>query len=488
MSVDNSEENRKKCLCPNCPSHPQDCRGEILYCAEAVGHSRCDIDAKGCVCPGCLVWEENNLKEIYFCARDVVGPEKIVMRKKRSDERREFYQSVVNIKTIAETGKSIVSAMGSLKETGCGASLDSLRFVPAQVAKIPLDDGEKVNTEILIGPAAEKPLRVNSPIMISGMSFGATSKNVHLVISRVARELGVAFNSGEGGILDELYKSKEYLIGQYSTGRFGVNEDVLRRVAAIEIRFGQGAYPGKGSYLPAKKMTGEVSRLRGLKTGEPSRSPAHHHDMKTPEEIKRKIDWLRNLTGGVPIGAKIGCGNVEGDVEIFAGAGVDFIALDGFGGGTGATDAYVRDNVGAPVWAAIPRACRTLKSLGAKEKTTLIAGGGLRTSADFAKCLALGADAVYIGTAALIAANCRQYRVCHTGLCPTGVTTHNPELTKQLDITEGVRRLKNFIKISTEEIAEITIVVGKNDVGKLSSGDLVAINEETAKICGVKLI
>lgn len=486
MPVQNSEENRKKCLCPSCPSYPQDCKGEVLYCSEERGHSGCDIEARGCLCPGCLVYSENKLKEIYYCTRDAAGEAKIVMRKKKAKETEEFYQTVVDIKTMAETGESIVRPMGSLKKTDCGLSLKGLNFVPAQVAKIPLNREEKVNTNVVIGPAANKPLKISSPVMISGMSFGATSKKVHLVISRAARELGIAFNSGEGGILKELFESKEYLIGQYATGRFGINEDVIKRVSAVEIRFGQGAYPGKGSYLPARKMTEEVANLRGLKTGEPANSPAHHHDMKTPEEISKKVMWLRDVTGGVPIGAKIGCGNIESDVKVLAESGVDFIAIDGFGGGTGATDAYIKDNVGLPIVAALPRAFKALKEMRLKEKITLIAAGGLRTSADFAKCLALGADAVYIGTAVLIAINCRQYRVCHTGLCPTGVTTHNPELSKQLNVGDGVRKLKNFLKISTEEIAEFARITGKDDVRKLSSDDLVAMNQELARLCGVK--
>jgi methylamine---glutamate N-methyltransferase subunit C len=486
MSVQNSKENRKKCLCPSCPSYTRDCKGEVLYCAEDVGHSQCDISAKGCICPGCLVWKENDLSEIYYCTRSEVGEAKVVMRKKRSDESNEFYQTIADIKTLAETGESIVRPMGSLKKPVCGLSFDNLHFIPAQVAKIPLDREEKVNTKVVIGPAAKKPLRSSSPIMISGMSFGSTSENVHLVISKVAKDLKIAFNSGEGGIIDEHFAAKDLLIGQYATGRFGINENVIKKVAAVEIRFGQGAYPGKGSYLPAKKMTDEVANLRGLKTGEPAYSPAHHHDMQTPEEIKNKVTWLRELTEGAPIGAKIGCGNIEEDVKVLAKAGVDYIAIDGFGGGTGATDANVKDNVGISIIAALPRAYKTLKDLDLKEKITLIAAGGLRTSADFAKCLALGADAVYIGTAALIAINCRQYRVCHTGLCPTGVTTHRPELTSQLKVEEGVRKLKNFIKISTVEIAEIARIVGKNDVNKLSSDDLVPMDKDMAEICEVK--
>ncbi|OGI23532.1 MAG: glutamate synthase [Candidatus Moranbacteria bacterium RIFOXYA1_FULL_44_8] len=496
MPVKNSKENRQKCLCPNCPSYPHDCNGEVLYCSEEIGHSQCDVSAKSCLCPGCLVWSENNLKEIYYCTRDTIELAsgrggsafggKVVMRKKKSNESDEFYQTVVDIKTLAETGERIVRPMGSLKKPGCNFSLGNLHFMPAQVAKIPLDREEKVNTEVTIGPKAKKPMKVSSPIMISGMSFGSTSKNVHLVISQAAKYLKIGFNSGEGGILDEEYESKEFLIGQYATGRFGLNEDVIKKVAAVEIRFGQGAYPGKGSYLPAKKMTEEVANLRGLKTGETAYSPAHHHDMETLEEIKNKVAWLREMTGGVPVGAKIGCGNVEKDVKVLAEAGVDFIAIDGFGGGTGATDAFVKDNVGIPVFAAVPRAYKMLKDLGVKNNISLIAAGGLRISADFAKCLALGADAVYIGTAALIAINCQQYRVCHTGLCPTGVTTHRPELTSQLKIKEGVRKLSNFVKISTEEIAEIARILGKNDVNELSSEDLVAMNKDLGEICGVK--
>jgi methylamine---glutamate N-methyltransferase subunit C len=486
MSVRNTKKNREKCLCPKCPSYPKDCGGENLYCSGEVGHSRCDINPRGCICPGCLVWNENKLKEIYYCTRVEVGEAKIVMRKKKPDESKDFYQAVADIKTIAETGRSIVSSMGSLKKTGCTFSLDNLNFIPAQVAKIPLNKEEKVNIEIRIGLTAKKPLVISSPIMISGMSFGATSKNVHLVISKVAQELKIAFNSGEGGIIEEAYKAKNFLIGQYAAGRYGINEDVLKKVAAVEIRFGQGAYPGKGSYLPAEKMTEEVLKLRGLKTGEPSYSPAHHHDMKTPKEIQDKVKWLREITGGVPIGAKIGCGNIEEDVKVLAEAGIDFITIDGFGGGTGATDAYIKDNVGLPILAALPRAYKVLKELEVKNKITLIAAGGLRTSADFTKCLALGADAVYLGTVALIAINCQQYRICHTGLCPTGTTTHKPDLTKQLDVEQGVRKLKNFIKISNEEMAELTRIVGKDDVNKLSSDDLVSMNKDLAVICDVK--
>jgi glutamate synthase domain-containing protein 2 len=208
--------------------------------------------------------------------------------------------------------------------------------------------------------------------------------------------------------------------------------------------------------------------------------------MRTPQEIKQKVDWLRSIAGGVPVGAKIGCGDIEMDVKTLVHCGVDFIAIDGFGGATGATNAYVRENLGIPVLAALPRARRALEEEGTEKEVTLIAGGGLRTSADFAKCLALGADAVYIATAALIAINCEQYRICHTGLCPTGVTSHDPALEKVLDVEEGVRRLSNFIKVSTFEMANLTRTMGKDSLSELGPGDLISMDRELSEITGVK--
>lgn len=481
--VEDNEENREKCVCPKCPSHPHDCKGEVLYCA--LGSSKCEIDAKGCNCSLCPVYKENDLKELYFCDKEEVGEDKIKMRKRKCDENSSFYQTVVEIKNMAMTGKSMIRSMGSLKKMPF--SFDDLHFIPAQVYKIPLNSEENVNTEVCIGPNAKKPLKISSPIMISGMSFGATSKNVKLVIASVASKLKIAFNSGEGGIHnEEMELAANYLIGQYATGMFGINEDILKKVAAVEIRFGQGAYPGKGSYLPEAKITPEIAKVRGILGREASYSPAHHPDMTNPEEIKEKVSWLRKLTDGIPIGAKIGCGNIEKDIKVLVDAGVDFIAIDGFGGGTGATDFYVRENVGIPIIAALPRASRYLSELGVKDNISLIAAGGLRTSDDFAKCLALGADAVYIGTAALIAINCEQYRICHTGLCPTGVTTHDPVLSKQLDVEEGIRKLSNFIKVSTQEMANIARIVGTDDVAKLDVSDIVSFNKDLSEITSTK--
>jgi glutamate synthase domain-containing protein 2 len=479
-NVDDTEENRKFCICPECPSYPHHCRGERLYCA--IGSTSCEIHAKGCSCPQCPVYDRYQLTQNYYCDREFIREAGIRMRKQKPREDCDFYQGVYDIKEVAATGRSIIRAMGSRKKMPF--SLDDLHFLPAQVWKIPVNKEEPVNTGITLGPLAKKPLEAPTPILVSGVSFGAVSRNVRDVIARAAAEERFLFNSGEGGVLEEELSSSDRLIVQYATGRFGITEGLLRRAGAIEIRFGQGAYPGKGSLLPAAKMTEEVAEIRGLREGEDAYSPAHHVDMTTPEEIHEKVEWLKHLTDGVPVGAKIGCGNVEKDLDVLVHAGVDFIAIDGFGGGTGATNYHVRENVGIPLLAALPRAVRYLERNGVRKKVTLIADGHLRTSADYAKCIALGADAVYTGTAALIAINCEQYRLCHTGLCPTGVTTQDPVLVRQCAVEGGVRKLRNYIRVMTEEIAELTRIVGKTDVHDLDPEDLVALTREASQVSG----
>jgi glutamate synthase domain-containing protein 2 len=485
MNIKNTPENRDKCHCKVCPSYPYKCGGEELYCSK--GPSKCDISPQICICDTCPVYYEYELKGNYYCDKDTVGENRSYIRKKRSDEDDSTYKKMVEIKDLGATDKSVVGSMGSLKTLPF--SLEDLYFVPAQLRRIPLNREDDVNTKLIIGPEAQRPMKVTSPIIVSGLSFGAVSKATKLVIAETAKKLNIGFNSGEGGVMsEELLDNGENIIVQYSTARFGVDEKLLKSGAAIEIRFGQGAYPGKGSYLPAEKMTDEVAKMRGLKRGESSNSPSHHPDILNPKDLKKKVSWLREIGDGIPVGAKIGCGDIEEDMKLLAEAGVDFIALDGFGGGTGATDKYVRENVGIPIFTAIPRAFNTLKDLGLKNRITLIAAGGLRSSADFAKCLALGADGVYIGTAALIAINCEQYRICYTGRCPTGITTQDPMLSKQIDHDICVNRLSNFIEVSTREIANLTRIIGKNNVSKLDMDDLISVDRNLARATGVRWV
>jgi methylamine---glutamate N-methyltransferase subunit C len=407
------------------------------------------------------------------------------MSKKTLEENEELRSKMAEIKSVADKGVSMLCSMGSTKKMPF--TLGDLHFVPAQVSKIPLNTNQEVNIKVIIGPSAKKPMELSSPIMFSGMSYGAVSKNVRLVLATVASKLNLGLNSGEDFVLpEELDIASKNLLVQYSVNRFGVTEDVLKMAAGVEIRFGQGAYPGWESLLPAEKVPLEIATKMGLKEGEPMHTDSHHPDITSESELEEKVRWLKELTDGVPVGAKIGCGNIEDDVEILAKSGVDFIALDGFGAGTGATEFYVRENVGIPIVAALPRADRHLKKIGLRNKVSLIAGGGLRTSADFAKCLALGADAVYFGTSALIAINCEQYRICHTGHCPTGVTTNDPVLVQKLNVDEGVRRLTNFINVSNLEVANLLRIVGKNDVKKLGLEDLIALEKGLSEVTGVK--
>ena len=481
--IPDNKENHRKCRCPICPSYPLECKGEKLYCGTQA--SKCNINPQSCLCDTCSVYYEYELKGLYYCNQVKTGDSKTLRRKKRSDEDENVYKTLVDIREESLKQESLLVSMGSLKKLPY--SMDDIYFIPAQINKIPLNKEEPVNSTITLGRTAKKPLKLSSPILISGMSFGAVSKNVKLVILKAAQKLEIGFNSGEGGLIDEEKSSGwDYRILQYSTGRFGVKKDLIKRASAVEIRFGQGAYPGKGSYLPAEKITEDIARVRELKPGEDSYSPAHHEDITCHHDVEDKVGELRELSGGAPIGAKIGCGDVKKDVEILANAGVDFITLDGFGGGTGATDSYVRENVGIPLLAALPQARETLKRMELNGDISLIASGGLRKSADFAKCLALGSDAVYIGTAALVAINCQQYRICYTGLCPTGVTTQNPQLVKQIDIEESVKRLTNFVKLSNEEIKNLTRIVGKDDINHLDRNDIISVNKDLSQICGIK--
>ena len=481
-TIPDTVENAASCICPRCPSFPEDCNTETLYCAR--GESQCEIVVKGCTCAGCQVYRRYEMEGLYFCDKTIDQAGNLT-RKKRLGEEDTNYQQMVGIKQMARTGKSIVCSMGSRKRFPF--SFDDLHFVPAQISRTPLEREDRVTTEVTIGPQARRPLKVSSPIVISGMSLGATSRNVKLVVSKASSMLGIAYNSGEGGILEEEFRSApNQIIAQYPTYTTLIDSEILRKVVAVEIRFGQGAYPGQASILPDSKILTVPADARGIGGVEQAYSPAHHHDMKTAEDIRNKVTWLREETRGVPIGAKIGCGSIEADVEILVESGVDFIALDGFGGGTGGTEQYVRENVGIPIIAGLPRASRLLKKLGHQNDVTLVAGGGLRSSADFAKCLSLGADAVYIATAALIAINCEQYRLCHTGLCPTGVTTHNRLLAGQLDVQKGVEKLFNFVKVSTDEVASFTRIVGKDDIKMLDTDDLVSTTEQLAKMTATR--
>ncbi len=407
----------------------------------------------------------------------------VMMREMAYYERPLEYKALLDIKKAATLRKSSREGMGSLKRFP--ASLDMLNFLPAQLHNFPLNAEEPVNTATILGKRSSKPVGLDTPILISAMSFGALNRENKIALAKASALAGTAANTGEGGMLDEEREFAKYLTLQYSTGHFGIWEERLKQADMIEFRISQSAYPATGSFVPASKVTELIAKTRGIVVHTEARSPARHPDVDSAEDLKQKIATLRDISEGKPIGIKFAAGHIEKDLDLIIYAEPDYIVVDGFGGGSGAPPSHIRDNFGVPIINFLPRAHRYLDQVGYRTQVELVAAGGLRTSGDFAKCLALGADAVYIATAALWAMSCEYYRICETNQCPTGTTTSDPDLVTRFNVDRGAKRLANFVQVSTQELADISRAVGKNDVHKLDKHDLVALTRETSELSGV---
>lgn len=390
----------------------------------------------------------------------------------RRDDEIELHMA--DIHTMATTGKSVIEPVRTSVPV---LSWDDILIKGAQLARIPLNEDEAVKVRTVIGPNAERPLVIESPVFVTHMSFGALSREMQVAIAKGTAAVKTAMGSGEGGILDEALDSAYRFIFEYVPNRYSLTDAYLSRVDAIEIKFGQSAKPGLGGHLPAEKVTKEIAAIRGFPEGVAITSPAHFPDIRTRDELKEKIEWLRGKTGGKPVGIKIAAGNIEADLEVALYAGPDFITIDGRPGATGSAPKLIKASTSIPTIFALYRARRFLDRAGAKG-VSLIITGGLRVSSDFAKALALGADAIAIGSAAMMAAGCQQYRICQTGRCPVGVTTHDPELRARFDVDKSAERLANFLRVSTEEIQAFARLTGNDDVHGLSISDLCTTNSE----------
>ncbi|MFQ6067084.1 MAG: glutamate synthase-related protein [bacterium] len=335
-------------------------------------------------------------------------------------------------------------------------------------------------------------LKLETPILFSAMSYGSISLNACKSLARAATEFGTFYNTGEGGLHKELYRYSSNTIVQVASGRFGVHKEYLERSAAIEIKIGQGAKPGIGGHLPGEKVSGEISSTRMIPEGTDALSPAPHHDIYSIEDLRQLIYALKEATRyEKPVGVKIAAvHNVAPIASGIVRAGADFVAIDGLRGGTGAAPTVIRDNVGIPIELAIAAVDSRLREEGIRNQASLISGGGFRSSADIAKAIALGADAVYIGTAALVAMGCSLCQKCYTGKCNWGIATQDPYLTKRLNPDIGTKRLVNLLRAWSLEIKEMLGGMGINAIESLRGNREqlrgVGLSDTDLKLLGIK--
>lgn len=342
------------------------------------------------------------------------------------------------------------------------------------------------------GSGDESPrIRLETPIIFAPMSYGSVSLNVHKSLAEAARRLGIVMGTGEGGLHEDLHGYGDQVITQVASGRFAVDLEALHRGAGIEIKVGQGAKPGIGGHLPGEKIDEAISRTRMIPQGSDAISPAPHHDIYSIEDLRQLIEALKEVSGGKPVGVKIAAvHNVAAIASGVVHAGADWVTLDGFKGSTGATPAVIRDNVGIPLAIAIAVVDERLRSEGIRNRASIIASGSIRSAGDVVKAIALGADAVAIGTAALIALGCRVCRSCHTGRCSWGIATQRPELVKRLRPADGADAAQHLVEAWTHEITDVLGALGVNAIESLR-GDrdrlrAVGLDEATCAILGVK--
>lgn len=381
---------------------------------------------------------------------------------------------MADIHKMADTGNSIIEPM---KTKNPVISWDEILIKGAQLSKIPLNHEDPVKSETIIGPKAKKPLLIDSPIYVSHMSFGALSREAKLALAKGSALAKTAMCSGEGGILPESMESAYKYIFEYVPNKYSVTDENLKNADAIEIKIGQSAKPGMGGHLPGHKVTKEIASVRGFKVGEDIISPAHFMDIKSGEDLRTKVSWLRDLSEGRPIGIKITAGHIEDDLKVALDAQPDFITLDGRAGATGAAPKFVKAATSVPTIFALYRARKYFDDQGITDVSLLITGG-LRISPDFAKALALGADAIAIASSAMMAIGCQQYRICDSDKCPMGIATQNPELRARLNIDQSARQLENFLNVSKNEIMNFARLTGNDDVHGLSIDDLCTCSSE----------
>ncbi|SDZ61682.1 Glutamate synthase domain-containing protein 2 [Jannaschia faecimaris] len=361
---------------------------------------------------------------------------------------------------------------------------DDIQMLTAQLAMPPLLDDHDVGTDVVIGPNAQKPLRLKIPLFVSDMSFGALSEPAKIALARGAELVGTGICSGEGGMLPEEQAENSRYFYELASARFGFSWDKLDRVQAFHFKGGQGAKTGTGGHLPGDKVQGKIAEVRGLAEGTDAVSPARFPDWTDVSQIKAFADEVRDRTGGIPIGYKLSAQHIENDIDAALAVGVDYIILDGRGGGTGAAPVIFRDNISVPTIPALARARTHLDRLG-RSDVTLVITGGLRKPADFIKAMALGADAIAVSNAAMQAIGCLAMRACQTNNCPVGIASQKPHLVNRLVVDRSAQQLANFFAASVELMQVMARACGHDHLSKFNRDDLTTWKKDMSDLSGI---
>ena len=361
---------------------------------------------------------------------------------------------------------------------------DDLQFVVAQLSTLPLLDDESVGTDVVIGPRARRPLRLQIPVFVSDMSFGALSEEAKVALAKGAELSGTGICSGEGGMLPEEQMANSRYLYELASARFGFSWDKVQKAQAFHFKGGQGAKTGTGGHLPGSKVKGKIAQVRGLPEGQSAISPARFPDWTSLAQYRDFAAEVREKTGGIPVGFKLSAQHIEKDIDAALEVGADYIILDGRGGGTGAAPLIFRDNISVPTIPALARARRHLDGSHASD-VTLIITGGLRHPADFAKAMALGADGIAVSNAAIQAIGCLGMRACHTNNCPVGIATQKPHLRARLPVEIAAERLARFFSATVELMCVVARAAGHRHLSEFSVEDLTTFKADMAQLSGV---
>ncbi len=479
---------RNEGRCTRCGACVRQCANEVYSFAEVAEES--EGTAEGAKQPRAILIEDarcvNCQRCVSFCPTRAL---KVMKTDCHLQENANWSEATIKeIYKQADTGGVLLSSMGNPNPGPI--YWDKILINASQVTNPPIDPlREPMETRVFLGkkPSALKrdangciicdldpQIELATPLMFAAMSYGSISYNAHESLAKAAAELGICYNTGEGGLHEDFYCYGENTIVQVASGRFGVHKGYLDAGAAIEIKMGQGAKPGIGGHLPGAKITGDVSRTRMIPEGSDAISPAPHHDIYSIEDLRQLVDSLKEVTGHTkPVLVKVAAvHNIAAIASGIARSGADIIVIDGYRGGTGAAPTRIRDNVGIPVELALAAVDTRLRDEGIRNNVSLVVSGSIRSAADVVKAIALGADACYIGTAALLAMGCHLCRTCRTGKCNWGIATQDPTLTKRLNPDVAAARLVNLVSAWTHEIKEMMGGMGINSIEALRGNRL----------------